>query len=412
MHGIERGGSGEDAFRGNMWPMSRLLSAALTLLLLVLFARSAPAALGAAEPRQDAPLEAQERSIQPPAELSQGDVRQLQAAGAALATPSLAEWLGPLAPLALSPFFGVTCLSGIAMLTERGVLPENALVDRAAPLKRPSVFFTFLALTLLTSLPRLTKLSKPLVQAFDFIETWSVVVIVLVVRYLATKADVEPKVAMAGLAFFSADGLLGLLGAVNMVVIATVRFVFEVLVWLSPFPLVDAAFEAGNKAICAGLMAIYAFHPVAALALNLLLFTGAVFAFGWALRQLQYFRGVLLARFGREPAFDGVTLPVYCKRAVGPFPGRQRVLLTIDGEGLLVTRPRRLRGVLQHRPSGRAVLDRGWLQHELAVGDDVFVVPCVWTKQLDSVCAAFEIEPLDGPASPAASPAATALGIS
>jgi hypothetical protein len=37
----------------------------------------------------------------------------------------ITETLGPLAPVALSPFFGLACLSGTSMLCEMGVLPEN-----------------------------------------------------------------------------------------------------------------------------------------------------------------------------------------------------------------------------------------------------------------------------------------------
>jgi len=68
----------------------------------------------------------------------------------------IADWLGPLAPVALSPFFGVTCLSGLALWGPEWVT-DNALLGKAGPLQNETLFFIFLALTLLTSLPRLTK---------------------------------------------------------------------------------------------------------------------------------------------------------------------------------------------------------------------------------------------------------------
>ena len=39
------------------------------------------------------------------------------------------EILAPLAPVALSPFFGITCLSGASILASRGILPiDNAFL--------------------------------------------------------------------------------------------------------------------------------------------------------------------------------------------------------------------------------------------------------------------------------------------
>ena len=38
---------------------------------------------------------------------------------------SSVEVLGPLAPVALSPFFGLTCLSGTSILCSKGILPEK-----------------------------------------------------------------------------------------------------------------------------------------------------------------------------------------------------------------------------------------------------------------------------------------------
>jgi len=37
----------------------------------------------------------------------------------------ITEALGPLAPVAMSPFFGLACLSGTSILCEMGILPKN-----------------------------------------------------------------------------------------------------------------------------------------------------------------------------------------------------------------------------------------------------------------------------------------------
>ena len=133
-------------------------------------------------------------------------------------TPTVAEWLGPLAPVALSPFFGVTLLSGLAIAMDKGVVPENRLLARAAPLRSPALFAVFAALAMLTSLPRLTKVSKPLVQALDVLETWSIVVVMLLIRSLAVRTNTDQEVAMmtAGVLSVTTNGLLMVVGALNM----------------------------------------------------------------------------------------------------------------------------------------------------------------------------------------------------
>ena len=185
------------------------------------------------------------------------------------------EVLGPLAPIALSPFFGMACLSGVSLLTTRGVLPDNSFLHGHPVLTHPAVFVAFLILAILTSLPRLTKVSKPLAQFCDFLETYAGVVAVIVVQVVARFAQAEPPpdvILPAGLGTVTLNTLLAALSVVNILVIQSVRFFFELLVWLSPVPLLDAIFETANKVVCAGLMVLYAFSPWLALLINLVLF--------------------------------------------------------------------------------------------------------------------------------------------
>ena len=333
------------------------------------------------------------------------DARQMQAAGAVLATPTVAEWLGPLAPVALSPFFGVACLSGLSLLMERGVVPENALLARAGPLKNGAVFIVLSLLAIATSLPRLTKLSKPLVQGLDFVETWSALVIVVTLKVLATpSAEDDATVALLAGVFASSGGfLMTALGAVNMLVIATVRFVFEVLVWLSPIPLVDAAFEACKKTVCGGLMAVYAFHPAAALLLNALLFVLALLASRWAWRAARCFQALLvgpvLARLGRRPRADVGVLHAYAAGEVGPFASRQHVIVTREGESLRLSARRLWRSPLVlDVPVDVAELDEGWLKHELRVGGHQLAVSRAWDADLEERCVALGLRRTDRPA--------------
>ena len=80
------------------------------------------------------------------------------------------DWLGPLAPIAISPFFGITILAGVSQFGGNWELPNSFISDNPV-LQNPYLFWTFLCLTILTSVPRFTKVSKPFAQAIDPNET-------------------------------------------------------------------------------------------------------------------------------------------------------------------------------------------------------------------------------------------------
>ena len=181
------------------------------------------------------------------------------------------EWLGPLAPVALSPFFAITCLAGLSQFGG-DYLPLNSFISNNAVLKNEYVFWLFGGLTLLTSLPRLTKVSKPFAQAMDMLETYGGIITVIVLRFASSIPSGEPlepietaMVVQMGWMSFPVDVLFSLAAIVNIIVINSVKFFFEVLVWLVPFPFVDALLEIANKGICAGLMAVYAYNPLVCL---------------------------------------------------------------------------------------------------------------------------------------------------
>lgn len=217
----------------------------------------------------------------------------LAASGALRDQAPWAELLGPLAPVALSPFFGMACLSGLSILVTKGALPENAFLHAHPVLTHPAFFFLFLALALFTSLPRLTKVSKPVALLCDTMETYAglvaVIAVQLVNKLLEAPESGAPVVA-AGIAGIPIEALLAALSIVNVLVIQTVRFFFELLVWLSPIPLLDAIFEAANKFICASLIAVYAFSPFAALAINILIFLICLALFRKAKRGIRNMR--------------------------------------------------------------------------------------------------------------------------
>jgi len=218
----------------------------------------------------------------------------------------ITELLGPLTPLALSPFFGVTCLSAISLWGPEWAGSSPMLGSNGA-LRSETIFITFLALTIISSIPRFTKVSKPFAQAVDRLEAYAVIIILLVIKIstsVETAAD-EP-VAMVQMGTFSAglDTFLAIAMIINILVINSVKFFFEFLAWLTPVPFLDAIFELCNKALCLGLMAIYAFSPTLATIINLAFFVVALVLFRWIYRRTLFYRTMVL-----DPVFARIWPP-------------------------------------------------------------------------------------------------------
>ena len=210
---------------------------------------------------------------------------------------SEAEWLGPLAPIALSPFFGIACLSGMALFGGDWIPGSNALLQNPL-LKSPGLFWTFAVLAVLTSLPKLTKISKPIGQILDQIEAYAGIITLLVIRYWsATDTPDTDMVVQLGMVQVSLDVLLAIAAAINIFVVNSVKFFFELLIWITPIPFLDACFEFANKTICAALLSLYAYSPTIATAISLTLLVICIVAFRWLHRHLRYYRKKMFKAF-------------------------------------------------------------------------------------------------------------------
>jgi len=272
---------------------------------------------------------------------------EIAAGSEIVASLGIADWLGPLAPMALSPFFGVTCMSGMALFGGDWLPMQSGLLSPNSPLANPAVFWTFLVLTVLTSLPRLTKVSKPFAQAIDHVEAYAGLATILTLKIVLTLNAAEPDQTevvyqQAGLFSFTADMLLMLAMAINMIVIHAVRFFFEFLIWATPIPAIDACFEALNKAICAGLMVLYAYSPIAAMVVNLLMLAACLLVFNWVHRRVVFCRTmaldpILSAIFRARATPTEPKLVVFPQAAFGPFPTRAKLLLEPHDTGWRLT---------------------------------------------------------------------------
>lgn len=324
------------------------------------------------------------------------DVKDIAAASGWVTSSGIADWLGPLAPLALSPFFGVACLSGMALWGPEW-MTDNAVLGMAGPLKNEWMFGIFAALALLTSLPRLTKVSKPLAQAADRLETYAVIIILLVVKVtMSMNAPAADAVAMLdstgqttwsminagepiiqfGIISFTLDSLLSIAMVINILVVNSVKFFFEFLVWLTPIPLLDAVFEVCNKSLCAGLMAVYAMSPTVATVLNLAILLVAALMLRWISRRVRFYRTMILdpilarlwSGFGQAKKPELIVFP---QEEFGPFAAKSRLKLTADDDGYTLTDVNWWTPNTTHRIASepKPTVNRGWIMHSLTMND-------------------------------------------
>jgi len=211
--------------------------------------------------------------------------------------------LGSLAPIALSPFFALTCLSGVSLLADTGILPEsvtqNFMMSASSPLHNGTVFGGLLVLTLLTAAPKLTKVSKPFAQAVDQLEAYSGIIAAIAVQVLSrvsldeTASAQVSMVYNAGIITVGYTTLVSVFSAINIFVVNSVKFFFEMMILISPIPTVDAFFEALNKAFTAFLIGIYLFSPFLATVINLIIFFISLAIFSWTFRRVVFMRCVI-----------------------------------------------------------------------------------------------------------------------
>jgi len=325
------------------------------------------------------PLSAEsiERKLQDSMSPDQLSASNLTAANQVITALAPADWLGPLAPLALSPFFGITCLSGLAIWSPDW-MPGSGLLNQATPLKSPTLFWVFAVLTVVTSLPKLSKVSKPLAVVIDNVEAYAGIITLLVIRYMATSSGSgspeNDPVLQAGILSLSLDALLYIAMIVNVLVINSVKFFFEFLIWLTPIPLLDACFEIANKTVCAALISIYAFSPTLATVFNLILFVGCLVVLRWINRRVRYFRHmvfdsvwpILSNRYGNPQKDELIVFP---KTDWNGFQDKACLTLCRNQDGWMLRQTRWFRSplVFQLPPGTKFRIRQGWVVNSLEI---------------------------------------------
>ena len=329
---------------------------------------------------------------------------EIAATNSLVASAGIVDWLGPMAPVAMSPFFAITCLSGLSLWGPEWV-SDNALLRSAGPLKNEWLFVIFLVLTLVTSLPRLTKVSKPFAQAVDRLEAYSVIIILLAIKLVASMeaGDEQPvAVVQLGVVSMTLDTLLAIAMVINILVINSVKFFFEFLVWLTPIPLLDAIFELCNKSICAALMAIYAFSPTLATVINLCLLAAAAVVFRWVSRKVRFYRTIVL-----DPliawVWKGYATPrqpeliVFPKQEIGPFPAQSRLKLLRRQDDWVLQQATWWLPPREHPipGGGKLTIRRGWFMHTIQIespeGESALTLSRRYDAVLDQLASQLEL---------------------
>ena len=196
---------------------------------------------------------------------------------------SIADAAAVLGPIGISPF---VALAGLGLADALGLYTmPTGLSPFAHPLA--VVFVGLLALGL--HVGRSSKLTKPLAETAGLFESLVAVVAACAVA-LPQLSGTGPK--EAGLV----DGLLFVSAAASGVLaLAVLRTALDVMIWLSPFPFVDAAFQLFKLMVTALLIVAAILAPPVAIVLNGLILVATFFTVRWAVRTL---------RFGLTIAYD------------------------------------------------------------------------------------------------------------
>lgn len=232
---------------------------------------------------------------------------------ALVANASLVESFSLVSPTAISPFWTLFLTSLASTLgIGNDYIVTHPLLGNWAMLLVSGLF------VLITTLPNLTKVSKPIGLAAKFLENKAgivIYVIILIAPYVFPPEGTA--VAMVNLGLFDIPFFVLLMIGLAIpyyIVVMTVRYLLEILIFLSPIPFLDALFEFAKKAITFFLIVIYFLFPSFGFVLSIFIFIVAFFFFKRATRisnffQYVYVEPILAMVFRRKQDVTGNRLP-------------------------------------------------------------------------------------------------------
>ncbi len=271
------------------------------------------------------------------------------------------ELIGQLLPMAISPYLTVftTCiLSKLHIHTD--FISTHPFYDSYIVMGLSFVLF------LITLTPKFfSKLAAPITLTANFLDNKASIIIALIVTVLPS--FIEPattnnaQIVQMGFADIALPFQVVIMSAVAvayLVVVMTVRLFLEILIMLSPVPLVDTVFEMAKIAFTIIMVLLGIFFPNFAFGVAILCFVISLFLYRRAKRtivQIRYLiiRPVLHFIFRRKDELISEKIPnaitnqfseislaisVFNRKAVGDIPADKPVWLVKSSEGLFLVK--------------------------------------------------------------------------
>ncbi len=224
-------------------------------------------------------------------------------------TPEALSPLAALVPLGVSPFLALG-LFGAAASFLGFALPASLVV-----LGNPVVWGVLLVLAVLLKVGRSFKLTKPLAEMAGTSESL-VGFISFAMMLVGEGVGLPPIPIGAQEASVVGTTALAVAAVVGLMAVTIVRMGFDLLTWLSPIPLIDAALQLVKLVVTVILVAIAVFLPALAVPVNVALLVGVVLAARWLLRVSRFAWTVIFDR--AIGTFSPSIVPVEGRR-VGPI---------------------------------------------------------------------------------------------
>lgn len=267
------------------------------------------------------------------------------------------------APMALSPFWTLFITALVSTLgIETTPFASNPLLNNNI------VLVLSFVMVLVTTLPSMTKVSKPIALAAKFLEDQASYFIFVLLMLAQNMAQPENQMQQGLITFGIFDMpfltllLIGLVIPYFMVVM-TVRYFLEILIFLSPLPLLDGLFELAQKGGTLFLIFLFFVFPWLGFALSILIFFISFLFFKRAVKTTNFFeyiyiQPILFRGFRKKqslssdhtPAkikkhFSDTVLSIRCltTKQIGRIPSKSKVWLVRNDEKLFVCRLRFLK---------------------------------------------------------------------
>jgi hypothetical protein len=226
-------------------------------------------------------------------------------------TPEVLSPLTALVPLGISPFLALGLFGAAARYTGF-VLPPSLGV-----LAHPAVWGGLLALAVLLKVGRSLKLTKPFAEMAGTTESLAAMVtFAMMILNGHTAAAAGGPIGLQEASVLGTTALV-LAAGTGLAAVTLVRMGLDLLTWLSPIPLIDAALQLAKLVVTAVLVAVAIFFPALAVPVNVALLFATVLASRWLLRVTRFAVAVLWDR--AVGTFDQPAVAVV-EDGVGPVP--------------------------------------------------------------------------------------------